>query len=225
MIEKQIYVLRDPRDGAVRYVGATGCTLLGRLYRHVYSRIYDCRRSRWIAELYDEGLRPLIEQVAEPTLDWEAAEAHWIKHYTDLGCDLVNGTRGGLGFTGAHSAETKQRIVAAKKGRSISFRNPSERGRKISEKLTGRPKSDETKEKLRKANLGHEKISERTKGEVLRLFAGGMPRRTIATELRMGRHTVGRIIALDAASRGETINPHEKLASSRLLMSQVRMRK
>jgi len=79
-----IYVLVDPRDQIVRYVGKTRRSLRDRLNGHLADK--DSRRSPWIAELRAIGLRPIIAEI-ESVPDERSTEAErtWISHYRPLG--------------------------------------------------------------------------------------------------------------------------------------------
>lgn len=102
-----IYVLRDPRNGAVRYVGKTVQKLSKRLKAHIArSPKKQTHRDCWIASLAALGLAPRIEQVAEAGDDWAEAERAWISHFRGQGCDLTNQSDGGEGTPGVvHSAK------------------------------------------------------------------------------------------------------------------------
>lgn len=98
MVMKTIYVLRDPRDGCVRYVGATQSALYRRCATHRgMSRCMTSRVAVWLRELLEQGYRPTIEKIEEPTSDWENAERAAIARYRATGVDLLNETDGGMG--------------------------------------------------------------------------------------------------------------------------------
>ena len=115
-----IYVLRDPRDGRVRYVGASA-NVGHRLSGHLYDALRKKTKSQrpvavWIRSLHSLRLQPqleVVEQVAFGT-ETDASEKKWIRHYRDAGELLLNQTDGGKGlcghsFTDAH----RQKIAAA----------------------------------------------------------------------------------------------------------------
>lgn len=52
-----LYLLRDPRDGVIRYIGISYHPAR-RIYQHA-GRLSSCRQ--WIAELRNDGLRPILE--------------------------------------------------------------------------------------------------------------------------------------------------------------------
>jgi group I intron endonuclease len=143
-----IYVLVDPRDQTIRYVGITAKPLEQRLIEHlreINRRKIHSHRKHWIALLARRGYRPIILplQTVEDDDRWEA-ERYWIRYYRDLGCRLVNNTDGGEGVVGyRHSATTRQRLVKSSARRG----NPSP--------MLGRKHSAEAREKIRQASLGN----------------------------------------------------------------------
>ena len=113
----KIYVLIDPRDNQIRYVGKTHTTLGRRLCEHCRTdRIDTSRKGRWIAKLLRMGLRPIIETIQ--TVDsesWQKAEQYWIGYYRDLGCELTNGTLGGDGGN-SPTPEAIAKLIQSKTG-------------------------------------------------------------------------------------------------------------
>ena len=67
------YVLIDPRDAKIKYVGITSKTIEARLKQHIATAIdltvdWGCRtgrvtRSSWMGELKKEGLAPIIAPI------------------------------------------------------------------------------------------------------------------------------------------------------------------
>ena len=90
-----IYVLIDPVDGEVRYVGKTN-NPKRRLAMHCNSK-YDTHSSRWVHRLKRRGLKPemLVIQENLTDQDWPEAEKRWIAHYKAAGARLTNITEGG----------------------------------------------------------------------------------------------------------------------------------
>ncbi len=111
-----IYVLKDPRDLMVRYVGQTVQKLVVRLRKHLTDPCV-CYRTNWLNQLKLAGLVPLIECVEiVPENQWSEAERRWIKHFKQLGCSLVNGTDGGGGMLGlSPSSATRLKLSTATK--------------------------------------------------------------------------------------------------------------
>lgn len=90
-----IYVLIDPRDGAIRYVGRTVRPLAVRRRGHVVEArspaIAPSAKAEWVRELLDGGVLPEIA-VVEETTEGEApdAERRWIARYEAAGTALLN---------------------------------------------------------------------------------------------------------------------------------------
>jgi hypothetical protein len=92
-----IYVLIDPRDHEIRYVGQTSRTLPQRLAEH-------CRgnggggsviKRSWFDELERYGLAPECRAVQVlPISAWGSAERYWISHFRAIGCALLNRANG-----------------------------------------------------------------------------------------------------------------------------------
>lgn len=97
-----IYVLKDPRDGVVRYVGKTENTPRKRLSRHLHdSQHCNSHKDLWVMKLLREGVTPIIESIELCSLEnWPERECFWIKKYRDDGFDLTNTSPGGLGGDG-----------------------------------------------------------------------------------------------------------------------------
>jgi hypothetical protein len=99
-----IYVLRDPRDDTVRYVGVSFGTpgdryygqnkaLARRLNGHVHTPSSFQMRD-WVGELQALGLRPLCECVQTvPCEHGVEMERWWIAELRNRGCDLLNKIR------------------------------------------------------------------------------------------------------------------------------------
>ncbi len=94
--DQVIYVLSDPRNDEVRYVGQTH-DLKARYKAHLRSdrREYGGfeERKQWIASLRAIGLRPtirVVEQV-EPGANVYERERRWMFHYVHRGLPLLNG--------------------------------------------------------------------------------------------------------------------------------------
>ncbi|MBU8540834.1 NUMOD3 domain-containing DNA-binding protein [Falsiroseomonas tokyonensis] len=180
----RIYVLTDPRDGAVRYVGKTIKTLSARLSGHVslaLVRKAKTHTANWIRALNAEGLRPKIAEVDRCCCaGWADLECAWIARYRAEGANLTNTTAGGAGdparspevrakfaaIARARSPETRALLSAASKRRpphSIEARKKmSEAARSIAPEVrkrvgqmaVGKRHSDETKAKMSAAKQG-----------------------------------------------------------------------
>lgn len=85
-----IYVLKDPRDGAPRYVGKTICPLRKRLIEH-YSKPVTAKMRAWVDELNTMGLRPTIELLEEVPRDrLKAYEDYWMAEIAYQSAYLFN---------------------------------------------------------------------------------------------------------------------------------------
>lgn len=97
-----IYALRDPRDGAVRYVGKTTKGLDERLHGHLkLARLRPkSHRDWWIRSLGAVGLTPQIEVIEEG--HWSTANSNFRECYWNeslsMFYDLTNHTPGGDGL-------------------------------------------------------------------------------------------------------------------------------
>jgi group I intron endonuclease len=129
----QIYTLTDPNTNKIRYVGKSN-NPTKRFYKHYKYCEHKTHKNNWINKLISEGKKPILEIIdIVPINEWVFWEMYWIEQMKVWGFDLVNGTIGGDGSTF---------------GSSTSFKKGQEAWNK------GLEPSDETKEKLRQANLG-----------------------------------------------------------------------
>lgn len=173
-----IYILRDPRDGQVKYVGVTTQEPAARLCRH----FVDARRSRkspakhWIKHLLANGMEPTMEVIETVPAGgpWHVVERQWIAHFRSIGAPLKNLTIGGDGSPGGKrtaescaaqsarqmgwnpSAETRARMSAAAKAR-VRKKGETEKAIAAVRKET---RSPETAERFRLANLGRTRSDE-----------------------------------------------------------------
>lgn len=165
-----IYILIDPRNNEIRYVGKTKNPLTARLAQHVDDVIYKQEqnwRTHWIAELLRLGYRPRIELIQEvPDAFWRQAEPYWIAYYRAIGCRLTNGTEGGDGgysptpdvlakygianmgntyrLGKSHTEETKAKLSAATKA---MWKDPTFRAQVVAGK-TGQKHTPETRTQM-----------------------------------------------------------------------------
>lgn len=113
----RIYVLKDPRDGLVRYVGKTVAHVHIRLSSHISAALKDGKDTyvcRWIRVLNAAGIRPVAEQIETVGDAWAEREAHWIGWYRSQGALLTNVTLGGEGALGwRHTEEVRASIGIA----------------------------------------------------------------------------------------------------------------
>ncbi len=126
-----IYVLKDPRDGIVRYVGKTECALKKRLVHHLHSSKKPAdHKARWMAKLVRDGVTPIIESIEVcPFEIWQERECFWIKKYRDDGFDLTNTAEGGKGANGELMRAIWTPERRRKWGEAVSARNSSDEAR------------------------------------------------------------------------------------------------
>lgn len=162
-----IYALRDPRDGATRYIGK--CSSLPHRFRAHLNDKGSTRKARWIRSLLAIGLSPEAVELEMVEGDWQAAERRWISHFRAEGADLCNHTDGGEGLVGA-SRETRQKLAVVR--RAIHAADPERakeiardpvRCAKISAALSGKRKSPEHVAKLPQNRPGYKRRTVRPK--------------------------------------------------------------
>lgn len=113
-IETLIYVLKDPRNDDIKYVGCT-TDLKAHMINHLskYQNIGTEKR-KWIDELLELNLKPIVE-VIDKTIynDYLEKEKHYIELYRKQGYILVN-----TGYDNNHGNSTsfKQGIEVWNKG-------------------------------------------------------------------------------------------------------------
>jgi hypothetical protein len=167
-----LYALRDPSDGAIRYIGITKAVAKRMAGHRRECRSGNHHRGRWWRKVCSEtGLEPTMHVLLRCNdLDWLAIEPLFIVSARYFGLRLTNSCDGGKGmrnptadvlakrgvavsaakknrpstFAGKkHSAEAKARMSVAAKARGIS----AEQREKIAASL--RSMSDEAKALMR----------------------------------------------------------------------------
>lgn len=125
----KLYVLIDPRDTMVRYVGITHVSLSTRLTQHISESktVKRNHRRHWINSLVVSDLRPRILEIASFETKEEAikAEIEMIGELKNEGWNLVNNTIGGESSRGhisplrgvPRSESTKQKISQSQRGK------------------------------------------------------------------------------------------------------------
>jgi len=109
MEKTNIYILIDPRDNKVRYVGKAN-NIKERLRSHLNpARKHQIHKKNWINSLKKEKLKPIIEIIDEvPKNNWQFWETYWISQFKNWGFDLINYTEGGDGCTFANQTSFKK---------------------------------------------------------------------------------------------------------------------
>lgn len=150
----KIYTLAHPITLEVVYVGQTSTGLNERLIRHYGSCLTRTSNVyKWIKELRDNKLIPIIELVEEVSEDLKnISEKYWISQLKEWGFNLLNQTDGGEGTSGyKHSKVSKQKMSENNVGRlgQIGVHFHSEESKlKMSKAKLGKTHSEETKEKI-----------------------------------------------------------------------------
>lgn len=105
-----IYVLKDPTDLKVKYVGKTALSINKRYSQHIHNWKRKSGRlnklNSWIKSLANLNLLPIIEIIDEVSDDnWIEAERGYIRLFKAIGCNLKNCTLGGEGTCGYKMTE------------------------------------------------------------------------------------------------------------------------
>jgi len=151
-----IYGLRDPRTLMIRYVGKSSSGLSRpNVHRQLHRKNgLKTHLANWVRELEHAGHTYevlVLEHLATAT-DFREAEPRWIRSLREAGHDLTNATNGGEGIVGYHhTAETRARMSAVRKGRIPSF----EHREALSKALSGRKLSDEHCAKISLLKIGN----------------------------------------------------------------------
>ena len=108
MITGVIYFLRDPRDGACRYVGQT-TDPSSREINHANSRVFQGNVAllNWKWSLSSNGLSPTFEIVQSgiPRSELNTREREWIVKQAASGCHLLNRPVGAIKSTDLSTAD------------------------------------------------------------------------------------------------------------------------
>ena len=108
---RYIYVLKDPRDGSVKYVGMTK-NPKKRFYDHCRDRKRkNNKKSTWTNSLFNSGLKPTMEIIKEAeSSNIHIWEEYFIAHYKKIGCNLLNYDDKGIGILGEVPPEEIARV-------------------------------------------------------------------------------------------------------------------
>lgn len=125
------YVLIDPRDHMVFYVGITARPLHTRLTEHIHSAISGKggrARMRKIREILEAKKRPLIAGLGRvKDREWQTTERDVIKSFKRWDARLTNRAGGGAGNDYKHTEAEKGKIAA-----SVSRARSSDRANVVS---------------------------------------------------------------------------------------------
>jgi group I intron endonuclease len=172
-----IYILSEPRNNLVKYVGKTKDPNR-RLKRHISERfIHDSYKNRWIRKIVENGELPeitVIDTVEDEK--WVYWEKFYISYFKFIGCELTNGTDGGDQPPSTkgrkHTIESRLKMSKTKKGKPIPWLNggierTESHKKNLSESCKGRISpnkgkkfTDEHKEKLSKSSTVKRKVNQ-----------------------------------------------------------------
>lgn len=148
-----IYVLVDPRDDMIRYVGKT-INLRARYACHCCPKegngLYV---KRWLKQLKDQNLYPVMELLEICTDDiWKEREIYWIAMGKELNWPITNLTKGGETTTGYKHTEETKRIIGEKSKAKIITEETRQRNSKAKK---GVPITEQHRENIRISKLGN----------------------------------------------------------------------
>ena len=146
-----IYILKDPRNEEVRYVGKTSRGLNKRFGQHMRDKKKN-HRCNWIQSLKKEGLKPILELIETVVADgdWAEREKYWIEYYRKLSVNLTNQTDGGEGVVGrVVSEETREKIRQS----NLGIKSSPEAREKMRQFRLGKNLTEEQKRKLYQNNM------------------------------------------------------------------------
>lgn len=122
-----IYILIDPVQNTIRYVGKTN-NPDERFKNHKNkSRDKNTHKRNWINKLRSIGFKPEMEIIDEVSVsEWKYWEKFWIGYFKCLGFDLVNYTEGGDGLTFGNQTSFKKgdkskKVVGYDKNGNLTF--------------------------------------------------------------------------------------------------------
>lgn len=192
-----IYVLIDPRDGLVKYVGKASHPR-ARLADHISNaHRHRHRCARWIQHLKADGLVPRMVVIESNPRDWRAAEKQWIAFWRNLGRPLTNLAEGGYGSDGyVMTDEAKVKISSALKAHCATPEGQAHIAR------IARRGADNNKAKMTAAQVVE--IRER-------YAAGGVTYTALAAEFGISRASLARIVHGDVWTHvGGPITPSSR---------------
>ena len=104
-----IYILIDPENQQVRYVGKAN-NISERYKAHLNrARKHQIHKLNWINSLRKKGLKPIIKIIdIVPINDWVFWETYWIAQFKAWGFKLINYTNGGDGATFSNQTSFKK---------------------------------------------------------------------------------------------------------------------
>lgn len=148
----RIYTLQSTRNlSDIRYVGKTIQKLKTRLSQHLSLARNMAKRHvyNWIRKELSEGYEISITEIDSVETDveevWQSLEQHWIAEYKKLGYNLTNETKGG---EGSNDPE-----VIAKRSLAITGRHRSEETKQKISESNKHPKTEEHRQNVKQAMI------------------------------------------------------------------------
>lgn len=141
-----IYILIDPRDQHVRYVGKSN-NPKERLKSHFFA-YKPTRKYGWLYKLRSLQLKPIMVIVDEVPMDeWQFWETYWYEQMIAWGFELYNSDLPGKG---GHykTMEERRNMKKPTKGKTLIEAYGEEKGRAIGEKIS-RTKKNKTREEIK----------------------------------------------------------------------------
>lgn len=178
-----IYVLADPRDGLVRYVGFT-VNAKKRLKQHIYHARSGQNRwpsGNWIRKLLAAGVEPAMQIIETGSGDWTGREQFHIARLRSAGCDLLNVNDGG------------------------HFNPPPEARKRAAEKLRTRVFTPEHRRKISEAGIGRKRPDTAERNKLMADSLKGKPLR-ISDEERDRRRQFGKLVGRENARKRWSIS-------------------
>lgn len=215
LVYGRVYGLSHPTTGEIRYVGQTRTPLERRLSAHLAPSSLSSRdhRSHWIRSLKTQGLRPVIQLLAEAFSkeELDRLEVEWITKIPNL----TNLEPGG----NSHSPEHYQRLATIKRGVPRSLETKA----KISAARAGQPSpkrgipmSEAQKVKVSASRIGkllgsshHQFRDDISTDLILQRLRGGLTKVQVAEELGVAPTFVHRRIN-QAKREGSSVPPRGK---------------
>lgn len=146
----RIYTLQSTRDESlIRYVGKTKQTLMRRLTEHRYCAKKGEKRHvyNWIRKEWQDGYEITIKEIdsVDTTCDkdWQKLEKYWIAKFKKEGVNLTNESEGGEG--------TNDPEVIAKRAALITGKHRSEETKQKISIANSKPKTGEAKQAIKVA--------------------------------------------------------------------------
>ncbi len=117
-----IYLLRCPIDNSPKYVGKSNDPNKRKDCHKSKSKTKDNPLSKWIRELNENNLKPIVEIIEEVDYPkWIEREKFYVKKYREEGHDLKNVNNGSNGLSGPNQTSFKKGRIHPNKGTGKPF--------------------------------------------------------------------------------------------------------